>query len=303
MLTFSCSNLPNLDRASKTDPFCVVWELKGNQKIKRGQTEVILDNLSPEFVTTIQVDYHFEEQQTFQLDVYDADDMNQINNLQKQDLVGGQKFTLHQIVTKPNQTAAFDLVNALSKKPTGQAKIQATEKKADYGRTECQFDLQVAQSGIQANQSVFFVLYRTNSSGSSQPVYKSENQRALGNQYKFGRVFSDTDTLANSMDNLDIFLKLFQYQSAGNHKCLATMKVQLQQLTIAALEQQTIQLKEKSLQATISKVIVQKRISFLDYIFGGCEISLQVAVDFTASNGPITNPNSLHYMGGGGAPN
>jgi len=83
MLTFACKSLPNLDVGSKTDPFCVVWELKGNQKIKRGQTECILDNLNPEFVTAIEVDYHFEESQNFQLDVYDADDMNQLQNLSK----------------------------------------------------------------------------------------------------------------------------------------------------------------------------------------------------------------------------
>lgn len=48
----------------------------------------------------------------------------------------------------------------------------------------------------------------------------------------------------------------------------------------------------------IENIIIQKRITFLDYIFGGTEISLQVAVDFTASNGDPSNPNSLHYMGG-----
>jgi len=61
MLTFSCKNLPNLDVGSKTDPFCVVWELKGNRKTRVGNTECILDNLNPEFVTTIEVNYHFEE--------------------------------------------------------------------------------------------------------------------------------------------------------------------------------------------------------------------------------------------------
>ena len=37
----------------------------------------------------------------------------------------------------------------------------------------------------------------------------------------------------------------------------------------------------------LEKVVVQPRSSFLDYICGGCEINLQVAVDFTASNGSL----------------
>ena len=45
-------------------------------------------------------------------------------------------------------------------------------------------------------------------------------------------------------------------------------------------------------------MVVQKRVSFLDYIFGGCEISLQVAVDFTASNGDPNQQHSLHSQSG-----
>lgn len=36
--------------------------------------------------------------------------------------------------------------------------------------------------------------------------------------------------------------------------------------------------------------------TFLDYVFGGCELMLLVAVDFTKSNGDIKNPESLHYL-------
>ena len=57
-------------------------------------------------------------------------------------------------------------------------------------------------------------------------------------------------------------------------------------------------LEDQSLSITIDKVVVQKRVTFLDYIFGGCEISLQVAIDFTASNGEVSNPGSLHFMNG-----
>jgi len=47
---------------------------------------------------------------------------------------------------------------------------------------------------------------------------------------------------------------------------------------------------------TINGFKLEERISFLDYIFGGCEINVHVAIDFTLSNGVPTNPNSLHYL-------
>ena len=64
-LTFSALDLPNLDVGSKTDPFVVVWEMRGNQKVQVGRTEVIADNLNPEWVKNIDVSYFFETQQKF----------------------------------------------------------------------------------------------------------------------------------------------------------------------------------------------------------------------------------------------
>lgn len=41
---------------------------------------------------------------------------------------------------------------------------------------------------------------------------------------------------------------------------------------------------------------MEDRVSFLDYVFGGCEIGVHVAIDFTLSNGAATSPSSLHYL-------
>ena len=40
-----------------------------------------------------------------------------------------------------------------------------------------------------------------------------------------------------------------------------------------------------------------KNYSFLDYLRGGTQICLSIAIDFTASNNPPTDPKSLHYIG------
>ena len=46
----------------------------------------------------------------------------------------------------------------------------------------------------------------------------------------------------------------------------------------------------------MSGITCEDRVSFLDYIFGGCEIGVQVAVDFTLSNGRVDSRDSLHYI-------
>jgi len=49
-------------------------------------------------------------------------------------------------------------------------------------------------------------------------------------------------------------------------------------------------------QLQIAEFSCEERVSFLDFIFGGCEIGVQVAIDFTLSNGRVTAPDSLHYI-------
>jgi hypothetical protein len=76
-------NLPNMDVHSLTDAFVVVWLVSGQRLVKVGQTEVVADNLNPQFLTTVNIDYFFEQQQNLRLDIYDADDATALQNLAK----------------------------------------------------------------------------------------------------------------------------------------------------------------------------------------------------------------------------
>jgi len=73
-LGFKCEELPNMDTFSKSDPFCVFYKKTGNRWQILGKTEVIHDNLNPEFVTKIMADFHFERKEEFKVEVYDSDD-------------------------------------------------------------------------------------------------------------------------------------------------------------------------------------------------------------------------------------
>ena len=46
----------------------------------------------------------------------------------------------------------------------------------------------------------------------------------------------------------------------------------------------------------VEKFDVKPTVCFLQYVFGGCEINLNIAIDFTLSNGDPFDPNvdSLH---------
>lgn len=140
-LTFHCTNLPNLDSGSKSDAFVVLWDVSNpKQKRKVGQTELIPDNLSPQFVTEIMMDYFFEVQQSMLVEVYDADDATNLANLQKQEFLGSFEFKLAKLCSAPNQELMGDLHSTV-RANSGQIKIMAEEKKPDYGKNLAHFSI------------------------------------------------------------------------------------------------------------------------------------------------------------------
>lgn len=54
---------------------------------------------------------------------------------------------------------------------------------------------------------------------------------------------------------------------------------------------------EQGGQITFSDFKIIERPGFVDYLRSGWQISIVAAIDYTGSNGPYTQPNSLHFMG------
>jgi hypothetical protein len=67
---------------------------------------------------------------------------------------------------------------------------------------------------------------------------------------------------------------------------------------LAVVEQKKVSKRGYTNSGTLSVTQPQtlSRHSLLDFIKGGCEISLSVAIDFTGSNGSPQTPQSLHYL-------
>ena len=115
-----------MDTFSKSDPFAILFRKVGNVWNRIGQTEVIHDNLNPEWVTKVTVDFHFEQQERFKIQVFDSDDDRNLQNLQNHDFIGELEFTLHEVVTTRAQCLEKPLINAKHAKP-GRVKIHGEE--------------------------------------------------------------------------------------------------------------------------------------------------------------------------------
>lgn len=92
---------------------------------------------------------------------------------------------------------------------------------------------------------------------------------------------------------------MYMYNNMGNHKPICSAKILYGDL-VNASESSTKEVEvftsNDDISFNIANILIHTNHSFMDFIFGGCELGLQIAVDMTSSNGPITNPNSLHNL-------
>jgi len=154
------------------------------------------------------------------------------------------------------------------------------------------------KAGLEGN--VFFTINKQIKAGEYRPVYKSECKKTVNGNFDFNPVFTDSDTIADDEQANTVMIHFYKYNSNGNHLSGASFSTTYKDIFNAGKGSNKSSVNLTPVKGngsvTMSRIVIQKKESFLDYLFGGCEISLQIAVDFTASNGPPQNPSSLHYF-------
>lgn len=107
----SARNLINLDVMSKSDPQAILYEKKidSHNFIEIDKTEVIRDNLNPDFTKEFDVLYKFEEVQLYKIELYDIDEGSK-------DFVGSVEFTLASVMGSHENTKDY-ILNSKKGKP------------------------------------------------------------------------------------------------------------------------------------------------------------------------------------------
>ncbi|KAL5473582.1 hypothetical protein EMCRGX_G028082 [Ephydatia muelleri] len=303
-LSVSCSKLKNLDHFSKSDPVVFLY-CRGREVewTKVGRTELIENNLNPKFSTTFNMEYRFEEVQNLQFAVYDVDDKHHVDNIDKHQLLGTMECTLAEIVA-----AGVHLTKPLGLKgnPAGTITIQAEEvrnsefvvyfelsatkleKKDLFGKSDPYIEIAKAQEGGE-----FTVVYR------SMPIMKTLSPR-------WPAFHMEMQTLCSGDWERTLQISVWDWNRSGNNELIGLTTTSLKDIcperggTVLNLELTNPSPKSKKKSTGVlvfNSVKTVPRPTFVDYIKGGCQISLIVAVDFTGSNGSPSDASSLHYIG------
>ena len=121
---FSCRNLKDMDILSKSDPQVKMYIRENGSDWKYfGETEVIKDNLNPDFKTTIFIDFIFEVHQEIRFMVFDVDSKG------NDDLIGIAETSVAGVLGARKQTIILDLQNK-SKKSTGKMIVRGEKSDA-----------------------------------------------------------------------------------------------------------------------------------------------------------------------------
>lgn len=92
-------------------------------------------------------------------------------------------------------------------------------------------------------------------------------------------------------------LELFEVNKKGFHRFLAYAEFSIKDITQDnRTEFPMFNKKLKAGELHIAKCNFLNRYTFLDYIHGGCDVSLMLIMDFTLKNKNPKDPKSLHYL-------
>ena len=276
-------------------------------------TEVIQDNLNPDFETSIRVDYFFEKNQKMKAELFDCDDEKTL----KGDYLGSVDFTLGDILGSQYNLKVFSIM--LKKKKHGRMIIRV-EQDNNLTKFEMNFNVlfrNIPSTGFFSSRKQFFEIrkqritratrdvltvndvgYEKVDNTDWQLVYRSKPQKGENVNYSISKLKSSK--ICDNDFNLPLEIILMKYKGNGSHYKMASKKFTLSQLLGGEINYTLENSPKISKSSKISLVFknFKKRdiFEFTDYLKGGLNLTQFVGIDFTASNGHPNNPKSLHFM-------
>lgn len=289
-LYLSCRRLKNKDYLSKSDPYVKVSLGKQNGPLNFiAQTETIRDNLNPNFSTTITVEYVFEVKQPIRFEVWDYDSST------KSDFLGSAESTVGAIVGAKNQTLVLDLKDK-SSKDGGKIIVRAEKVGTCRENIHWQWSgVKLMNTGWLFSKSDPVLRFFKRRENEWLKVYETEVIK--GNLNPIWKLFQIRGEKLYNGDHLrPIKVECWDWNKSGKFKFIGEAEFNINEIIQGKrnLDLSNPKKKKKTGTLKINAFKVEEKPEFIDYLVGGEQLSVVVAIDFTSSNGDPTSPNSLH---------
>ncbi|KAJ3043826.1 Copine-5 [Rhizophlyctis rosea] len=220
--------------------------------------------------------------------------------MSKQDKLGGVEVTLAQIVSSPGRNLTRPL--ELDGKVLPKAVIKVTAEEISSSKQLARFRFSAKnldKKDLFGKSDPYFNINRILDDGSKILVYRSKHVlKTLNPDWEVAQI--NLSTLCNGHVDRPLSIDVFDWDANSDHDLIGSFYTTVNEL-LTKKEFDVLNPKKKKTSGTfvVQSFVLQTIPTFLDYIAGGTQISLAVAIDFTASNGPPDEPTSLHYRQGG----
>ncbi|KAG5499854.1 hypothetical protein GH5_03990 [Leishmania sp. Ghana 2012 LV757] len=289
-LFFKCTNLIDADTFSKSDPYVVVYDVTlGNTNNAIGKTEVIRNNLNPEFKTCISVNYFFEIRQTMRVEVWDSD------KGKVDDFLGRAEFTLGQLMSSANLSLTVKLNTKGTVTVTGSliGSTKGTVRLQLRGR-----DLK--KMSMLSKTDPYLVISRRLPTGQKQQVFKSEViKNTLNPQWPITPAIDLVPLCGGDILPPCVAVDCFN-KGYGMDEPMGGVLLTGEQLLASSGREFELTAEKKGKRKSYGFIVVDrcdyvKSYDFVEYLQAGMEINIAFSIDFTGSNGPPSDPRSLHF--------
>jgi len=331
-IRLSCTDLPNMDKTSKSDPRIYVYfqerKFKNNQVdtnwVKIGSTETVKDNLNPEFARTFIFDYYFEHIQNLRFVVLDMDD--EAVDLEDNDYLGYVEESIGDMINNAKD-------NKCSFKLKGDIPVGSNFKKNSSAGTKGTLNISIEvlkdnnkyalmdisgknldKKDLLGKSDPFFVIYKKGPNDQWIKVYQSiVIMKTLNPDWT--RIDIPLLQLNSGDDKKLLKWEVWDWDRDSDPDLIGLFEATFEEIK-AKKEFELINYEKKAKKEEKEKkkgkedkkkyvnsgVLVFNRIlikddqSFSSFTLGGTEIDVDFAIDFTNSNGEPEEPTSLHYI-------
>lgn len=304
-----------------------VSRLPTRQEREVGRTEVVRATSGPKFTTKFRLEYRFQAQQTYVVRVYD-EDLRYATDLKEHDFIGGSIFTLGELMGAGGCTIARPLGAG---KPfvvlIGQEIIETREvlefrfagqdlgmldrksKNKVFAAKDAVSNIKKAALEAMDAPDPYFRLEQLNTEDQSWTVvWKSEV--IMDTKFPTWNVARlPLQLLCQDDDpNKPLKITIWEWNRFTAHDVVGYVETSVQELVSKAkrgipvldvmVEKRRLFGGMKPVHAGSLKVLKSRILhipSMLQYLSGGCELDLMVAIDCTLNNGNPAQQDGLHY--------
>ncbi|ORX82967.1 Copine-domain-containing protein [Anaeromyces robustus] len=321
-ITISCKNLPKFDKLSKSDPKIFIFiENKlynGNDVTSLwksiGSTERIKNNENPVFTKSFIIDYYFEMIQNLRFVVFDMD--SDSDEWKKNDYIGYVEKTLGELISSSKDNGYLcDILTAI---PSG---IEVNNSKAQSHHStstmlfkvreivdspiKIKFDItceHIDKKDTFGKSDPFVIISRIEDDDSKVKVLEASVIKNTLNPVWNNLEISES-ALINGDPDRKLFFEVYDWDKNSENDLIGTFtttfSLLIKQKSFMIINEKK---KEKKGDKYVNSGVLffkiterPKTLEFVDFPLGGTEILVSFAIDFTASNGQPSEPDSLHY--------